>query len=580
MKRKSFLGKHSGFISLFFACLLLQFPPPALFAQLIVSEVMFDPIANDNYYEFVEIWNASDAVVNLSGWRLGDGTGDDAITAVDSGIMLNPNQFGLILDPDYFVQEHLYEELIGDGCLIMTVESTTLGSRGLRNSEPETIELFNPSGAVVAAYTYSVGNTPGYSDEKIHLLGGDDQSNWSDCLSLNGTPGFKNSVSPDSLNLTMVSLTAFPLNPKSGTALTLTASVVNTGLVSIVDFSVGFFLDLDGDSSFSGEEMFDSVAGGFLSPGAEVEITTMTEPLAEGVFLFGSETLMEDENPEDDTACLLLNVGALEGSVVFNEVMQKPLPGTGEWVELFNRSDSEVSLAGWSFSDSDSSNPRSIETIILFPDAYLVLAEDSTIFDYYLPVDVVVMVMPEWPILNNNGDTLYLLDAIGAVMDELVYPPDWGNVAGGISMERVNPFSPVSNLSNWFPCVDAQGASPGRRNSVYFLPSMQHGIQLAVEPEVFFPESSEGDNCAVIKFKLPFPAARINLRVFDVRGRIIKFLARGVMTGSDAEFIWDGRDDSGGIARIGPYIIHLEAISEAFAESNEAKAVVILGRKL
>jgi len=156
---------------------------------------MFDPDGSEHTDEFVEILNLSEAdSVELTGWRLGDDSGDDGIVDAGEGLILLPGQYGVILDEDYFDNSTLYDYLIPERALVLTVDGTTIGSGGLSNSRAETVMLFNAAGEVVAQYTYSIGNSPGHSDEKVDPAGPDTPENWEDSSVLNGTPGFQNSV--------------------------------------------------------------------------------------------------------------------------------------------------------------------------------------------------------------------------------------------------------------------------------------------------------------------------------------------------------------------------------------------------
>ena len=269
------------------------------------------------------------------------------------------------------------------------------------------------------------------------------------------------------------------------------------------------------------------------------------------------------------------------GALLFNEVMYKPTTGYGEWIEIYNRSGVSVDLGGCYFSDSDSSEKWEIGNIVLLPGEYLILAEESSVFsDYMIPFDAVFVVLENWRALNNDGDTLYLFNASGEIVDKLPYPDDWGNIDNGISMERVNPDSESPGISGWLPCVDENGSTPGAQNSVYFTSEISSGISLTTEPKVFFPEEPGKPNTTTITVEQNYPSSRVNIRIFDVKGRLIRFLAKSQMAGPHTEYIWDGKKDSGGYANIGMYIVHLEAISETFKGKSEAKCVVTLGRKL
>jgi hypothetical protein len=178
--------------------LLLDFAfffPALIFSQITITEVMFDSIGPETTDEFVEIYNRSDRdTVNLSGWMLGDDSGQDPLMDAGHGLILFPRRYAVVLDPDYFEQSTSYDTLIPKETLILTVRGSTLGNAGLSNSRSETISLLNNRGETVTRYAYSIGNKPGYSDEKIDLFGTDNAENWADSRILMGTPGRANSV--------------------------------------------------------------------------------------------------------------------------------------------------------------------------------------------------------------------------------------------------------------------------------------------------------------------------------------------------------------------------------------------------
>jgi hypothetical protein len=166
-----------------------------IFSQVILNEVMFDPLGSEYSDEFVEIVNLSTAdSVDLTGWHLSDGFAEDGLADAGEGMLLLPGQYAVILDPDYFVESASYCDLIPEEALIVTINGSTFGSRGFSNSAAETIVLIDSEGLVRVEYTYSIGNTSGHSDEKININGPDREDNWADSCVLMGTPGFKNSV--------------------------------------------------------------------------------------------------------------------------------------------------------------------------------------------------------------------------------------------------------------------------------------------------------------------------------------------------------------------------------------------------
>ena len=580
MNRNRIILTSLHLIALFPLSLLSVFFPLATFGQVVLSEIMFDPAYNDRYYEYVEIHNISIEDIDLTGWRLGDGTGDDCIIPYENGLTLAPGQYGLILDPEYFDHEPEYSELIPDDCLVVTVESNTLGSGGLSNSTAETVTMIDPGGGIIASYTYSLSINPGYSEEKINLSGGDVQGNWLESETVNGTPGFKNSVSPDSVNLAVISITAFPSEPRRGAAVILSALVKNTGILAAWGFQIAFALDNDGDEEFSCEETFAQYAVMELQPGDSAEIPAATPPLIEGYWLFGAYIMGADDDSSDNLAALPLTVGATPGAMLINEVMYHPSPGKGEWVEIINHSGYTLELSDWRLSDNDTSQAAVIQdSSFLFNGEYAILAEDSTIFDYIFSTLTPVIVLSDWRSLNDYGDEVNLIDPAGNLIDRLEYHSGWGNVEPGVSIERINPAGSSGNPDNWLPCALPAGGTPGAANSVHYEPAAD-APNLSVYPEVFTPGECGPGNVAFISYNLSLTSARVNLKIFDVRGRLIRTLLSGEIASEQEVVIWDGRNENGDMARIGCYIIHLEALSEEWKTVIEAKTTVVLGGKL
>ncbi|MFZ5433184.1 MAG: lamin tail domain-containing protein, partial [Calditrichota bacterium] len=133
-----------------------------------LNEVMYNPEGDENENEYIELYNNDITPINLSEWRVTDGGDTDRIAAFEQGLQVYPGQYILILDPDYFENGSTqYDGRIPEGALVVTIDNGAFGERGLSNSNAETVSILNDAGLCVAAYTYSLGNQSGYSDEKI-----------------------------------------------------------------------------------------------------------------------------------------------------------------------------------------------------------------------------------------------------------------------------------------------------------------------------------------------------------------------------------------------------------------------------
>jgi len=76
--------------------------------------------------------------------------------------------------------------------------------------------------------------------------------------------------------------------------------------------------------------------------------------------------------------------------------------------------------------------------------------------------------------------------------------------------------------------------------------------------------------------------SRITLRIFDVRGRLVKILVdQEIDQDGEGSVTWDGTDDSGDrIVPVGIYICHIEALNESSGKVIQGTDTIVVGRKL
>ena len=71
----------------------------------------------------------------------------------------------------------------------------------------------------------------------------------------------------------------------------------------------------------------------------------------------------------------------------------------------------------------------------------------------------------------------------------------------------------------------------------------------------------------------------MSLRIYDIRGRLIRFLANNEPCGGSGDVVWDGYDEARCRVRIGIYIILLEVVDEDREAVLTARgSVVVAGR--
>ncbi len=549
---------------------------------MVLSEIMFDPLGNEAHDEFVEFYNTSETdSIDLAGWQLSDGAGFDAIEAVASGLILQPGQFAVILDGSYFGNSTAYDGLIPENSLILKIGDSAFGSAGLSNSTPETISLIDAFGFTVSEYTYSLDNAAGFSDEKIDLTGPNTPENWANSRVQLGTPGARNSVSPLDHDLAIFSddLAFSPQSVCAGESISVSGLIRNIGLLPANNYSVILSEDQNSNGQPEGaEELARFEVTQPLASGDSTRFEFRFENIAAGRHLFfAAIEFSEDENLANNLAQKELRVGHQAGVIVLNEIMYSPLTSEPEWVEVFNPTSQTVSLRGWRLTDSDAGASAFVENeIVIPPGGYFVLAEDTLTGLLTLPAGTFT-ILKNWPALNNEFDSVVLYDLSGNQIDRVDYRSNWGGERG-FSLERINPQFASNDSINWSTCVVFAGGTPGAQNSIFAeFPLSEAAI--TISPNPFSPDDDGHDDFAFITFKLPVTTAAVNVKIYDLRGRLIRFLANNEPAGAEKTLRWDGRDYNNQMARMGIYVVYLQALNaQAGVVLSEKKSVVLAAR--
>ncbi len=173
------------------------------------------------------------------------------------------------------------------------------------------------------------------------------------------------------------------------------------------------------------------------------------------------------------TRAVFLAVAISAGSISsqtlrINELMYAPTGGEPEWIEFYNSSHDTVNIRNWKVRNKNAKFYTLTATdFYVLPDSYLVVTKSDTIFAFHRTIPSRVLICSALPsaFMVNTGDTISVHDSTGVLVDSVFYASSWGG-AGGKSLERISvDISPFLN-SNWGTSADAEGSTPGRRNSI------------------------------------------------------------------------------------------------------------------
>ncbi len=535
----------------------LVIPAKANFREIVINEIYADPTPSNGLpeAEFIELYNASDKIFELSGWTIG-------------GATTNPNINQLVFSPgDYLIISSQGNEssFSAYGITMGLTSLPTLGNSG------DEIYLEDPNGQVIdqvfykkSWYNNSEKEDGGYSLEQINPLKPcTGENNFiSSSASIGGTPGTQNSaynlspdqngpsvkdvfvISEDSLFIEFDESVASGSLDSAEFVFSNSNMALNTNLYSPEDLSIGLKLLNPLDSG----QLF------------KLSIKYLADCIG---------NLIEESNQIE----LALPEIAGRNDIVINEILFNPKSGGDDYVELYNRSEKIISLENWKlakFNDSIT-NPKPVadKAILLFPNQYIVFTTDANfvINNYPFAIAERIFEIESMPGYSNEEGSVYILDQNDNVIDYVNYTDDMHFAllqdADGVSLERLDPNRASNDAGNFHSAAENQGfGTPGYINSQYFAETKFSG-EVTVDPELFSPDNDGFQDIVNINYEFDAPGFVANVTVYDELGRVIKTLVKNELLGAKGTFTWNGITDEGTKARIGIYLIFFEAFNQS-----------------
>ena len=440
---------------------------PAFLKAVVFNEIFPDPdsaLTNMPPVEYVELYNRSSSIFNLSGWTFADPS-----TSVNL-----PNK--LFFPGDYVLICKVADTAWFSGLNLLPVVALP----SLNNAGDE-LGLRDASGNLVDTVSYSIAwyqdpikDNGGWSLELINP--GDTCSLTGNWIASNdvdgGTPGTVNSVLNNSPDLTPPSILSLAVQGPNVLEICFNETMDAGTLTNASFFSVNNGIG----------NPISAVPVGAL--GACVTLTFPSSFLNGTLYTLTVNGVSDCKgNATTDSEIFLQSGPAFPKEVVINEIYADPdsaltnMPPV-EFVELYNRSNTYYNLGGWTLSDAGTG--ATVGDFVLAPGAFVVLCPIAdTAFFRGLPA----LGMTVWPSLNNSGDQLTLKDLNGTKVDSVAYSLSWYQDSfkddGGWTLELINPEDFCSINGNWIASNDPDGGTPGTINSVFNVSQDTTGPSLA-----------------------------------------------------------------------------------------------------
>ncbi len=540
--------------------------------DIVINEIFPDPSPPRQLpeAEFIEIYNATELSISLNDFVLSDATASTrfANTSIEAG------EYLILCD-------------IADTALFSKY-GRVYGMQGFPslNNSGDDLSLYTSRGDLLDRVSYNSSwyqeedkRDGGWTLERIEvdpLCTG--KSNWHASTDLRGgTPGSINSVAG--------------MRWDSSAPVLLSADIVSPYAVKLIwnERLAG----LPGHVSPNGAPAIDSMESG-LQNGIPFLLIHFADSLQRGVlYTILLDSLSDCAGNQGSVDAGFIDAFPLErNDLVINEILFNPRSGGVDYVEILNRSQKIIAMAGLQIAERDPSAmmlsdmaSAAQKFVFLMPDDIYVFTSDTqeVASRYFVKYPRKMIQLPGMPNYPDDEGVVLLRDSSGMTIDSVHYFEDWHYELladrNGVSLERIDPEGPANDPVNWFSASSLRGyGTPTDSNSqLYAPPSFQGSID--VSPEVFSPDLDGYKDLLTIRIQTEIPGYSCRIRIFDSRGYPVRTLCDNELLSAESEFRWDGLDDELQKLREGIYIIDFELLHPEGILIHEKRKCVLTYRK-
>jgi PKD repeat protein len=395
--------------------------------DVVINEIMYNSIDVDE--EWIELYNSTDAVIDLENWTLID---DD------------PSHDPIVITADYSIAvgDYFTISIATGGNFPFTPDFDGTGYFNLNNNLGDIIYLINDEGFIVDSVAFSDDapwpTEPDGNGPTLALLdptlNNDLVESWAASSQNGGTPG--------AINFPSVPVIALS-TPNGGEIIQQDTDFEITWTSANIDGNIKIELFRDGQTAIE------------LATDVDITLGTYSWSVEETLEVADdykvSITSLDDATLTDESDAVFSIIEYYDIPVlVFTEIMYNP-PESGddslEFIEIYNNGTEIVNLEGFSFTQGFEYVFPEME---IAPDAYLLLAIDSVAMNTVFNVDAF-----QWTsgALSNGGEDIELVDIYDNVIDFVEYDDafPWDTLADGYgnSLTLCNPDVDNNVGENW-----------------------------------------------------------------------------------------------------------------------------------
>lgn len=416
--------------------------------DIIINEIMADPdpIVGLPEAEYIEIRNNTSTLLDISdiklnsgefsgqvllqpdGWLIVAKTGNEALFSDFSNVAFMSGFPGLT-NSGLALELTNLDEFVFD----QVTYSDEWYDDDLKAEGGWTLERINPDVICSGAYNWTASNSP-----------------------TGGTPGAENSVYS---------------NTPNGNPVVITNGVLNEN-----QFYIRFSESMD-TQSFQNIDPTTTNGNSVINPVWNTDkdllilfVSSVIVPEVEYTLNISGLTDCDGNNVNPTQLTFLKGIEPSEGDLLINEILadgsdeDQIASPSADFIEVYNTTTNIVEMTRVRVNDG-----FFLQQVIIYPDSFLIITDiDNSPIQFFAYPNTAFMA--DFPALTENGTSI-TLSADNGLLDRVTYNKSYygdpSKESGGYSMERINPNDPCNSSDNWKACVNINGTSAGRTNSVY-----------------------------------------------------------------------------------------------------------------